>query len=184
MIEQEIKFMLTYGQYRQMREQFKREYRDRKELFQINYYYDTPGWQIFTAGNTLRIRRKAGAYRLEYKHHKQIDGDIRTCEELTRRMSEAPYEMTADQLRKMRLPIDFDVCHVGCLTTGRTDFYTDGCVVSLDENHYLGVVDYELEIEGSRRAISAVISRCGIVGEANRHGKYSRFVTAAKDRTI
>ena len=103
---------------------------------QINYYYDTPN-EVFRGHNiTCRIRQKNELLVGTVKKH-FVDGECSV--ERHFKIRDLPYRMTVDG-EKLILK--------GQLITFRTKYLVSESIeLVLDKNIYLGVVDYELELE-------------------------------------
>lgn len=138
MVEHELKYMLTKFQFRKLVELVKAFF---KYSFtcdtQINYYYDTPDLFFDRNHTTIRIREKEGSRRGTIKIHSVNEYD---CSE------EIPFEVK-DVPAKLEYKGKELIMH-GSLTTYRISVTIHPCItLCLDENHYLGKVDRELEIE-------------------------------------
>ena len=134
MLEYEKKILLTAEEYFTLL-----RLKDKKQspTIQTNYYYDTDDLKMNLQGITCRIREKNGKYKATIKAHKQAN-------------KECSIEKTKDALNKYDDSL-FSGMHLklqGSLTTERVILYSDnGCEVVLDKNMYLGMTDYELEVE-------------------------------------
>lgn len=177
MIEQEIKFVIS--------ESMMKEYKNildglvkPKRVLQINYYFDTPDFYLYSLGNTLRIRQKDQQLALQYKYEKQNKGIQRICKEFEMKiptfLSNIPcYDLPGKIIKK-----DIYFGFVGSMTTERLNYIYKGTVISLDKNYYLGNCDYEIEVEFQDYTnAETIIKLIGIEKlEINERGKYSRFV--------
>lgn len=106
---------------------------------QINYYYDTDDFAMNRQGITCRIRKKDNQYNATIKKH-YLEKHERSSE-----ISKAVNDHLDDSVFAVVNP---DIKLQGELVTSRTILYDhDGVEVALDMNEYLGVTDYELEIE-------------------------------------
>lgn len=134
MIEFEKKVILTKREYDFF------VYRNRKmadSVIQINHYFDTDDFEWDRRGITCRIREKQGQYWATIKAHRSSVGE---CSIETVR--------PAENERDDRLFVTMGVKPQGCLITRRTPLLRcEGLTTVLDENSYLGCIDYELEIE-------------------------------------
>lgn len=134
MLEFEKKVILTEREYR-----FLTEYRyvRGRECVQINHYYDTEDFHWCSQGITCRIREKDGIFQSTVKQHyvKDHDGSVESSWAATVGWDDAEF-------RNMGL------IYQGCLeTTRKTCEVTPYLKIMLDKNRYLGVLDYELEME-------------------------------------
>ena len=131
MIEHEIKYMLTAEQY----EHILRLFSVKSTVVQTNYYYDTEDLDMNKRGITCRIREKNDSYVATVKQHL---GGFESLE-----MSQVLQSLLDDSLftgKKLK--------RWGNLTTERACVSEENeMIVFLDKNSYLGVIDYELEIE-------------------------------------
>ena len=134
MLEFEKKVMLTEREYCFLRDN---RYQSGTDTLQVNHYYDTDDFELSKKGITCRIREKDGIYTATVKAHQYKGAD---CSVENSRHVVDQYD---DFLFK-----GMNAAYQGCLETVRCTFVTEnGISVMLDENHYLGIVDYELEIE-------------------------------------
>ena len=102
---------------------------------QTNYYYDTREEIMRMANTTIRVRQKGNRLNGTIKRH-LADGC--SIEE----------HFHVDMLPRVMMIDSIPVWLKGSLTTERTIYkFCDGIEMMLDLNKYLGVVDYELEIE-------------------------------------
>lgn len=134
MQEFEKKVLLTPEEYTCLRDLGKGEAISNSH---INYYYDSDDLQMNNKGITCRIREKEGEYTATIKAH-QIQKQECSIEN-----SKIVINEYDDSL--------FENMHVklqGELKTERTILYQSNDLEAvLDKNTYLGVTDYELEIE-------------------------------------
>lgn len=138
MNEFELKYMLTKHQFRCLREfienYFKYQFERTK---QVNYYYDTEDQYYFKKDSTVRIREKNGILLGTVKMH-SLDTPYQS-EEIPFEIERVPLQLTY-QGKALKF--------MGGLITYRYMIpITKETTLFLDENHYLGKVDYELEIE-------------------------------------
>lgn len=133
MFEFETKILLTQKEYQILC----RELPVKEPVLQINYYYDTPELKMNSAGVTCRIRKKNGRCTATVKTH--CAGEKERSAERTKEVRD---ECDVSAFSGMGM-----ILH-GSLHTQRTsvDQYP-GIKIELDKNTYLGITDYELEIE-------------------------------------
>jgi uncharacterized protein YjbK len=151
-IEIEFKNLLTYEEFLQLISAFEVQKPDFNK--QTNYYFDTEDFQLKDHKSALRIRFKKNTYTLTlkqqfYKHiletHQTIDKNI--FPNILGGLPLPEGEVT-EVLRKLNIDIA-EIKFLGELTTNRVELpYQEGLLV-LDENHYLGKIDYELEYESA-----------------------------------
>jgi uncharacterized protein YjbK len=151
-IEIEFKNLLTYEEFLQLIDAFEVQKSDFIE--QTNYYFDTEDFQLKNHKSALRIRFKKDTYTLTLKQqfeehiletHQTIDKDI--FPNMLNGIP-LPHGEVTEVLRKLKIDTD-EIKFSGELTTNRVELpYQEGLLV-LDENHYLGKIDYELEYESA-----------------------------------
>lgn len=133
MLEYEKKIILTCEEYAVILELFK----NASFKTQINYYFDTEDMLMNKKGITCRIRAKNGTYKATVKNHFAKDKNC-SC------------EVTVSETRNVCTDV-FDALGLffqGELVTSRTIlFKNEFCEAVLDANTYLGLTDYEIEVE-------------------------------------
>lgn len=145
--EQEFKFFLTRDQMAGLERRVRRE-REPEERLQVNYYYDTEDGLLRRREITLRARLTETYLELQYKRRLPQEGGFRRHEEWSR-----PLGQTLPG--KLRLCAEADgrgekvLCVLqGALVTRRRRFrFSEGLQLDLDTNLYLGVCDWEAELE-------------------------------------
>lgn len=169
--EIELKYMLTYKRFTELKEKLKKEYPD-ESVFQINYYYDTEDFFVAKTHNTLRIRQYEEKLTLQYKHNKTKTMNIRICDEYEREITKLPKSIDLDGKTCLLL---------GSLITERHLFWIDKKTnVSMDKNYYLGILDYEMEIEFEEiPQLSSILNLED--AEVSEKGKYHRFLEEYED---
>lgn len=142
---------------------------------QVNYYFDSPAFDLSRSHAMLRVRRKKNSLSLQYKNKRKRIGSMLLCDESEAELGEFP--RSVDPSRYFPSAPSLECTLLGDLVTNRTDFAMDGAVVSFDENFYLGKVDFEIEIEGEESSIVALVGLLSPVGESKKgNGKFSRFL--------
>ena len=151
-IEIEFKNLLAYEEFLQLIDAFEVRKSDFNE--QTNYYFDTEDFQLKDHKSALRIRFKKNTYTLTLKQqfeehiletHQTIDKN-RFSNVLTG--MPLPQGEVTEVLGKLKIDTA-EIKFLGELTTNRVELpYQEGLLV-LDENHYLGKIDYELEYESA-----------------------------------
>ncbi len=135
MLEYEKKILLKPEEYRILTNIWAR--RSLACFAQTNYYYDTDDYTMSAQGVTYRIRVKDGICEATVKEH---DAGENECSVETSKRILSPDDDGCFT--------DLGLKRQGTLTTQRIVISTDGHTTAmLDRNVYLGVVDYELEIE-------------------------------------
>lgn len=174
MEEKELKVLLTNDQYLRLRNKF-----ESKLIYnQINFYYSDENQIIKKKDITVRVREKEGKVSLQVKIPCGEQGLIHRKNEFQKTIDAIP--MTIDgkilsEITALSLP---DVSMKGYLITERRitkwGRHTEIC---LDRNQYLGIVDYELEVEYNDKIPGEIFSvleneRISLV---ETKGKCSRF---------
>ena len=137
----EVKYIIDREDYLKLLEYFSLNIEDR--FTQLNEYFDTPNRQLMADKMMLRIRSKKVGHKLTLK--------VPEGEGLMEYNVPLPYEqyLYIKQTGKITsLPINQSkFVQIGELTTHRIKTsYLQG-EIFLDENHYNGIVDYEVEYE-------------------------------------
>lgn len=134
MLELEKKILLTKEEYLAI---IMKMGRFAQPVMQTNYYFDTQDLTLNRKGITCRIRFKNQKYTAEIKSHSKVSryGSIEKLLFTSNNFEEGFFN-------KMGLYLQ------GSLVTQRRILYKDEfCEIMLDKNTYLGVIDFELEIE-------------------------------------
>ncbi len=147
-------------------------------ILQINYYFDTPDFQLNSLGNTLRIRQKENQLMLQYKYEKQYTGIQKTCKEFELALQRFPSYISSNDFSCIKTEPDLSYGFVGNLITERFDYIYAETNISLDKSYYIGKCDYEIEIEFQNYKKAETIMKLLSIGKAETHegGKYGRFV--------
>lgn len=145
-----------------------------------NYYYDTSDYSFYHQGLTFRIRDsfQHKVLQIKYPDTAVIKFSSRIEKEFT--IDEIPLVITQYDTQKYipDITINGDIKMLGCLTTYRwTKRLEDNLLLCFDKNSYLGILDYEIELEFDDYLIdiSHIFNYLGIE-PANSKGKYSRFI--------
>ncbi|MEW6977647.1 CYTH domain-containing protein [Bacillus pumilus] len=186
MVEQEYKYLLSRIDFQHIHDMLSRSHQP-THILNFNYYYDTPDFLFKRFGYTIRIRQIGDKLTLEIKSPSQTSGYKRIREETSFPVDDLPQKLDLKNLLTS-LPFTFTQHPelLGLLVTERTTFYIEtGVKVDLDQSSYLGITDYELEIEyDSEKAYEADKCFYTLTGDldmpANRKGKRSRFITRFK----
>lgn len=133
MMEYEKKVMLTSQEYGVLQHTLAEIHAP--VILQTNYYFDTEDFSMCKKGITCRIRAKNQKYQAVIKEHH--GADCSTEKILSENTEFAPCVFSPLGLRFQ-----------GKLMTKRFVLYKDkNCKMVLDCNEYLGITDYELEVE-------------------------------------
>lgn len=135
MVEFEKKFMLSEQEYETLYSALGKA----KGKTHFNYYYDTTDLAYNKKGITCRIRKKDSCCIATIKRHRR---DYPEC-------NFEKYCVVKNEKDKSFFK-GMDVIFQGVLTTERKEIIAqNGINAVLDKNTYLGITDYELEIEYS-----------------------------------
>ena len=146
----------------------------REDIFQINYYYDTPDFALYKSGETLRVRQIENGLKLQYKHNKKYSGNMRVSDEYSEKIDELPKTVTIRET---------ETKNIGFMATERRNFDLGDCIVSLDKNYYLGIIDHEIEVESEKEHDLPDILK-DLAFALDSPGKYSRYVEKSLNRGI
>jgi uncharacterized protein YjbK len=150
-IEIEFKNLLTYDEFLRLIDDFQVLRKDFVE--QTNHYFDTESFHLKDHYSALRVRTRKETFTLTLKQQKD-NYILETHQPLTENEFLAikdgqtiPEGEVTEKIEKL-IPFQ-DIKYLGSLTTMRAELpFKDGLIV-LDENHYLGKIDYELEYESA-----------------------------------
>jgi len=170
MIEREIetKFLMDKAAFERLMSVARELCPDIPEVIeQSNHYYDTEDFELFRHGITLRTREQHGRFTTTMKVYlarAEGIGDARTAVEM-----QVPIDGDS-------LPERFDAYRLlGHLYTKRTRFsLSDNTKLDCDVNQYLGVEDYEVEVETAGQIPEELNAL--LPAELNPKGKYERFL--------
>lgn len=146
MIEKELKIMLSKFQYYELLKYFDVG----TQKIQKNYYFDDEFYSLFKKDITCRIRKREENLFLQVKYPSKIEETYVQKKEYTVKIHSFPRVL--EQAFLASKGIFFNIQDrlniIGVLETLRyekeIDKYTK---IVLDKNVYLGMIDYELEIE-------------------------------------
>ncbi|NMA06918.1 MAG: CYTH domain-containing protein [Ruminococcaceae bacterium] len=176
-LEKESKVLLEEKEYLRLIDIAEKSplFSDKKSILQINYYYDTEDFWGYTSGNTFRVRQKENKLELQRKVRQfaEESGNIHICREFSEEIFELPRSIAVEGDEE-----NFELKLIGSLSTFRNDYIFEDIVVSLDKNIYLGIVDFELEIEywDENRLVNLPEEfRKFLDYDVNPIGKYPRF---------
>lgn len=176
MLEVEYKCLIDEETYNKIKHKY--EWDSIKE--QINYYYNDMSKELSKRRITVRIREKDGKLKLQAKRHKNSDSPLHISEESEIDVSSIPSLIDEQTARKIT-GVDSmgKLIKSGSLTTLRHSFMWNSTTeICLDKSTYLGITDYEVEIEYTLDAPLALIDEfknMGVEFTENTAGKYSRF---------
>lgn len=178
MRENEIKFTLIKEEY----EQLKKELLDSgaKSRLQINYYYDTEELDLLRNDITVRVRQKEDELRLQIKYPLCVENHIVSKKEIECTIDKIEKEFVLDKTVWEDSDWDIEkhkiVKYYGELITFRTSLqYNEWLKLELDYNCYLGISDYELEVEiESGKEEEALKLLEGLFGDRYKHTEYGK----------
>ena len=134
MIEHEKKLMLSHAEYTALCVLLDNNL---SVTTQTNHYFDTNDYSMNQKGITCRIRESDGKFRTTIKNHgvDHIDSSIESDLEMKELFETCVFDALG-------------LCYQGKMDTKRMVMHEDDyCHIVLDHNTYLGITDYELEIE-------------------------------------
>ncbi|MGZ0049316.1 CYTH domain-containing protein [Brevibacillus gelatini] len=151
-MEFEFKYLLREDQYFKILSKLQNNYEVKQETY-IDYYFDSSKYDLFNKLCTVRVRQKGSKLKLDVKFSgsRARDGYLSSRQEFSQEIEDLPLSIDMNKLPICdQLPYR-DVVHmVGVLITERnTCTVKKGLTIDLDKSSYLGVVDFELEIEFS-----------------------------------
>ena len=142
---------------------------------QTNYYYDDECFSLHGGNETLRVRQINESLSLQWKKNKTYVNNIHCCDE---------FNVSLDYLPSQIIANNNIYYNIGCLVTNRKNIIAEDITISLDENIYLGAIDYEIELESvdidviNKYAVN--ILNFPLDEFASSPGKYSRFIARIK----
>lgn len=110
---------------------------------QINYYFDTPDDALKKQKITLRIRYKAGKYKLTSKTHH----DYGTVEKHLNLTEDEAQKMLNEPFNAQMIGLDYEVRKIAELKTIRAKVSYKGGTLFFDKSLYYDNIDYEIEYE-------------------------------------
>lgn len=179
-IENEYKFMVNEEICAKMKTLFNFEH----NFTQTNYYFDTNEFDLFHSGCSLRLRKIQDSLKLVYKTS-QMSSNIKYSSR-----QEYVYETSATpDIAEIEALVNIKgLKFVGMLATNRSVFnYDNNTLICIDESSYMGMKDFEIEIEfsdlGRANEILQLCLKNGLRLDSTRSiGKYSRLINRIKRR--
>lgn len=183
-IEIEAKVLVSKSDY----EKLVSTYWNFESYIQTNYYIDTPDGTLRTEGMALRVREKSGLYETTLKSplsqgllEKNCAWTKKTFEEFQKGGS-----FPDGDIKRFLTMLDIDVSALKIktsLSTKRIDVPYEGGKLSIDENHYSGHIDYEVELEYNNEAeaeslLKGLLEKNGIPFVINKKAKVARALDA------
>lgn len=184
-IEIEFKSMLTENEFTLIHRQLPFP---EQPIVQTNYYFETEQFTLKNHQSALRIREKNGCFTLTLKepHPEGIlethDSMSKVDVELWLQGSPVPQMNVTKQLQNLGV-LEDSLQYYGALTTERFFYCENEIDYMLDKSSYLGIVDYELEIESKSKeagleALHNLLQKYNIK-ERKAQPKIARFFAVA-----
>ena len=165
-IEIEAKFLINEDDYNRVLKFYKKE--ELQKVTQLNYYIDTDDLLLKQFGIGLRVRQK-DFFVLNMKAPLQ-EGLLEKKESI----SEKEFDNFKNNgvfpngsIKNLLLMFGVDITKLKIQTTLKTERivienFSDNEVFAIDKNYYNGLIDYELELEGTslERAKNSLKEKC------------------------
>ena len=174
MIEREYKVLLEADQYDRLNSLSIWD----NEIVQINFYYIDREMSLLSKNITVRVRVKHGKIFLQVKIPVCIEQSLHIKQEYEKELNIVPKFITEKELSELTGQSLPSVQLVDALVTQRKIKVVGECEIALDYNQYLGIRDYELEIECVKDFpydVRKLFLDNGISFEKYSPGKFSRF---------
>ena len=177
MLETEYKSLLTEEEYSRIAGHF--DWDSIKE--QTNHYYSDDDKILAKNRVMFRVRIKDGKSVIQVKLHKNAGSPLQICEELEYSVDGVPETITDGE--KYTGIKTGELKKLGSTVTLRhSKMWDSKTEICLDKTEYLGIIDYEIEIEYTGEEIpaelSAELTALGIEFKGSSIGKYTRFLIA------
>lgn len=139
--EKEFKYVVSAELFQTFLSKCNEEYQFVKHKLQANYYYDTDKDALNKLRTTVRIRQQHSDMKLQIKRHRENKDGLATSDEYSGQIDTLPFTL--------KIPDVYDVLILkGVLITDRRMFsFGENSTICFDSNMYLGICDYEVEIE-------------------------------------
>ncbi|MBQ7574329.1 MAG: CYTH domain-containing protein [Clostridia bacterium] len=177
MLEKEYKSLLTKDEYEKIKTAFEW---DSAKVQENHYYTDNEG--ILRRNRVMmRVRVKDNKSVIQVKLHKNPGSALQICEETEYTVDGVPKSFQdGEKYTGIKTGVLYNI---GCAKTLRhSKMWDDKTEICLDKTEYLGVCDYEIEIEYTTDEINPElmqkINGMGILFKENSIGKFSRFLCA------
>lgn len=176
MIEKELKSLLNRETFGETLKSFKWS----DSINQTNYYYADKLGVLKAENITVRVRCIDGKHKLQVKSPISENGALHIKNEFEEKLAGLPNKIESKRLSEIIGREIEDAYLIGQLETHRHIFWWDESTqICLDENKYLGYIDYEIEIEYTDKVqdeLISCLSSLSINFNKNTRGKYSRFI--------
>lgn len=139
--EKEFKYVVSAELFQGFVSKCNKEYPFAKHKLQANYYYDTGENALNKLRTTVRIRQQHNDMKLQIKRHRKNKDGLATSDEYSGQIDTLP--------STLKIPDVYDVLILkGVLITDRRIFsFGENSTICFDSNMYLGICDYEIEVE-------------------------------------
>ena len=181
MLETEYKSLLTESEYNKIAAHF--NWDSVKE--QVNHYYCDADKVLAKNRVMFRVRVKDGNSVIQVKLHKNAGSPLQICEETEYPVNGVP-EAIADGEKYTGIKAG-ELKNIGCTVTLRhSKMWDNQTEICLDKTEYLGITDYEIEIEYTGEEIpeklSTELTALGVEYRKASVGKYTRFLRALEQQ--
>jgi uncharacterized protein YjbK len=187
-IEIEAKALVKKAEYAKLAALFKTN----RPYIQTNYYIDNNASLLRKEGIALRVRKKKGECSLTLKaplSEGLLEKNSRISKETFEKFAKEGVFPEGDTKRFLTM-LNIDVPSLKILTsltTKRIDADYEGGLLSIDENHYEGKTDYEVELEynnegDAERILAELFKKNGIPFAVNKRTKVSRALEASIEK--
>ena len=151
---------------------------------QTNHYYRNIESPEKNRGTTIRIREKEGEFFLQVKQYISDEESLHINKEFEKKVDKVMDHIDNAELEELTGKKLGPVSCIGSLRTQRKESLTyQGISLCLDKSNYLGVEDYELEIEFTGGYPDFLVERLkknGISFDKKSTGKKARFLERYK----
>ena len=159
-VETEYKYLISEELFYELLSKCDKKYNFLGRNLQANYYYDTEDNSLNRSKTTVRIRQNDNKMKLQIKKHGVVRGALFVSDEYSDSVDELPSSLKIPDARDA-------VTLKGVLITERKIYsFGEGSTICFDGNMYLGVCDYEIEIEvgeADRQEALSVIEFLGLI---------------------
>lgn len=143
--ETEYKFLVSKEQFEKYFALLVKKYGKATMKLQINYYYDTEGNTLNKNDVTVRVRQENDRLKWQIKRHTAKHGALFSSDEYCGSLDFLPGIIKFNEIKE-------DLILKGSLVTERRVInFGVGGKLCFDINIYLGVIDYEIEVEYSEQ---------------------------------
>lgn len=140
-IEKEYKYLVNFEKFKAFLLKCNEKYLFNKHKIQANYYYDTVDNTLNKSRTTVRIRQQHSDLKLQIKKHRENKDGSATSYEYSEKIDTLPTIFKIPDLQD-------NLILKGVLITERKTYsFGVNSTICFDTNIYLGICDYEIEIE-------------------------------------